>query len=119
MVGIHWVGVAMDGDDPDPVAAHPRLDRRRYRDHRLEPARQGAGGEDGHGTTVAYPGDHDWVRIGAFGGSQLCHQCRQERHILIVCGIGEVPGLGGAGTLWQHRKHPGCHGLGRDPAPGR
>ena len=115
-VGIHWVGVAMDGDDPEPVAAHPRVDRRRYRDHRLDPARHGAGGEDGHVTTVAYPGDHDAGRIGAFGGSQLRNQCGQERHIAITGGTGEVPGFGGACTLWQHGKHAVRHGAGRDPA---
>ena len=64
----------MYGDDPDPVATHPREDRRRYRHHRPEPARHGAGGEDGHVATAADPTDHDSVRICAFGGSRTGRQ---------------------------------------------
>ena len=105
-LGIHWVGVAMHGDDRDWVAARPRVDRRRHRDRCPEPARQGAGGEDGHVTTVAYPGDDDSVRIGAFGGSQLGHQCRQERHVAIAGGTERFQDLVGPAALGSTASMP-------------
>src|SRR5664280_972740 len=101
------------------LAAHPRTYRRRDHYHCPEPARHGAGGEAGHFTTVAYPGDHDVGRIGAFSGCQLGDQCGQKRHIVMAGGTGEVPGLGGVRTLWQHGKHACVHGAGRDSALGR
>ena len=64
----------MDGDHPEQVVAHPRVDRRRYRGHRLNLLGGDAGGEDCHVTAAADLGDHNSVRIGAFGGSLTGHQ---------------------------------------------